>query len=532
VNRLKTCRVLVFVYGAAWVLVALGGASCGSGSPPAAPTNLVIIAASRSAIDLTWVASVTPEVTAYRVERTPVGAAAFQTIAEVAGAATTSYSDAAIDVHVAYTYRVRAVAGGDPASEPSNQDSAGPPPAVPQLAVAKPMNQGAVYQYGVHTSLVEDENDDPAIAYVGQFSTLGSGDVGKLYFVRWNRRDYHWDAPAVVEDQLGELTFDHPNRQASLARDVSNGRYGLAYNVGYTQIWLAYSADGGLTWAKELVSDRPGGESSNPTLALAGDETHLAYWDWCSKADLSGLACGSEVDSHALVYRHRSGAAGTLGYLLSPSLPQCQDAKPWLDLALDANGAPGIAYFQRAISGLDAPYGYNVSLAFWRPGQAASLVTDSMNEQNDTSSVSLAFRGTQPVLAYHLARAVPPTANDLWLSQSSDGLSWGAPLPLPRDGTDVTNWYQSLAIDTAGTASIAAYFASGSGGGQFGGPKLLRSPDLATWTVSGPAPATLPSFAGAYVDTAYTENGKLDLAFFYDAGDPTFGDGVVYWREP
>jgi len=516
---------------------AVGVFACDDGSaktPPEPPTDLMVTAASRAAISLQWTASATPEVTAYRVERTPVGAATFEPVADVSGGATTSYSDTTVDPYVAYTYRVRAVVGGELVSEPSNEDTAGPPPAELQLAVAAPTDQGQVYQYGVHTSLALDENDDPAIAYVGEFSTNSSGDTAKLYFVRWNRTDYRWEPPLIVDDELGGLSPDHPDRAVSLARDISNGRYGIAYTVRYDEVWLALSEDGGLTWAKEhidLDGESSEAETSNPTLAMASDEIHVAYWHWCIKAAVEGYGCASGNDSHAVVYLHRTGASGSFTSELSPSLPQTQDAKPWLDMALDENGEPGIAYFLGAIDSLGAPEWYNVTLAFWRPGQAASFVIDSLNQQNDTSSVSLAFLGTSPLVAYFLAREEQP-ANDLWFSQSGDGSTWDAPLPLPRDGTDQTWWYQSLAMDSAGHAAIAAYFTSSGGEVQLGGPKLLRSSDLTSWAVSSPDAEMLPGFAGAYVDTAFAGNDKLNMVFFYGAGDSSLGDGVVFWREP
>jgi len=55
--------------------------------------------------------------------------------------------------------------------------------------------------YGVHTSLVLDENDGPVVACVGEVCTSGSGDVGKPTFVRWNRSD----APWLVDEHLTAL---------------------------------------------------------------------------------------------------------------------------------------------------------------------------------------------------------------------------------------------------------------------------------------------------------------------------------------
>ncbi|MDQ3573706.1 MAG: PKD domain-containing protein, partial [Actinomycetota bacterium] len=73
-------------------------------SPPAAPTNLLATAVSRSQIDLLWDPS--PGATKYALERSSGGTSSW---AQVAETTTTSFSDTALATFTSYSYRVRAL---------------------------------------------------------------------------------------------------------------------------------------------------------------------------------------------------------------------------------------------------------------------------------------------------------------------------------------------------------------------------------------------------------------------------------------
>jgi hypothetical protein len=233
------------------------------------------------------------------------------------------------------------------------------------------------------------------------------------------------------------------------------------------------------------------------------------------------------------VYLNRGGTSGNLSSALSPTLAGTKDAYDKADLALDSNGNPGIVYYLGAPYGSTSPEWNNKTLAFWMPGQDAVKVTDCNNIQNDDPSVSLAFFGTKPRIAYHLTRESSQSLNDIWFSSSDDGLAWNDPVRVPKDNLDGTSWWESLTIDSLGNAAIAAYFgsSSASGPGLFGGPKLHRSTDLNTWTVSSPDSVKLPGFAGRHVITRFTTADKLYMVFHYNSVNSSVPAGVIFWRE-
>jgi hypothetical protein len=266
-----------------------------SGSTAAAPAGLQITAASKSAISMLWTASTSTTITSYTIERSSAGAEAFSQLATGLTATTTTYTDAAVDQFTAYTYRVRAV-DADGASAPSNEDTAGPPPVGLQVAAPVPTDQGKVSEYGTNTSLALDENEDPLVAYVGEYTASATGDTCKLYFVRWDRANYEWKTAVEVDAALGNIDGGFPHKQVSLARDSSNGMLGIAYTVRDDQVWLALSTDGGSTWFKERIElnddDISGNDNTwvtlGPALALSGGKTHVAYFHRCMKAHLGG----------------------------------------------------------------------------------------------------------------------------------------------------------------------------------------------------------------------------------------------------
>ena len=72
-----------------------------------------------------------------------------------------------------------------------------------------------------------------------------------------------------------------------------------------------------------------------------------------------------------------------------------------LSLALDSNGAPGIAWFAD-----DLNLSYNEVLLFWKPagGGAPVKVMDSQGVQNDQLAVKLVFAGLNPRVLTELQR--------------------------------------------------------------------------------------------------------------------------------
>ncbi|MEX0784233.1 MAG: fibronectin type III domain-containing protein [Dehalococcoidia bacterium] len=111
-------------------------------SGPAAPTSLTAVAASNSAIALTWQDNASNE-TGYKVERR-VGEAAFSQVVLLAANAT-SYTSTALTAGTQYDFRVRA-AGTPTDSVYSNvaSETTFPPPAAPSNLVATPLSPTSI----------------------------------------------------------------------------------------------------------------------------------------------------------------------------------------------------------------------------------------------------------------------------------------------------------------------------------------------------------------------------------------------------
>ena len=168
----------------------------------------------------------------------------------------------------------------------------------------------------------------------------------------------------------------------------------------------------------------------------------------------------------------------------------------------------------------------------------AGIVVATDGDQSNlvvAGAVLLAFdayeKGRLRLAAHLVAETSAPY--DLRVASSTDGVTWAAPVQLPRDGSQNTAWYQSLAIDSKGNAAVSAYINGGSGDNACGGPRILRSSDLKTWAACGAdADKKYADIGGKYVDSYFTHENKLTMAFDGTLGDDQSGSGVVLWREP
>ncbi len=123
-----------------------GSTACSAGTPPVAPSNLSVSAASASQINLTWADNSTNE-SGFKIERCQgSGCTAFVQIATV-GAGVTSYSDGSLASSTTYTYRVRAWnASGDSAYSNTAQATTQsvPPPNAPSNLIASAVSASQI----------------------------------------------------------------------------------------------------------------------------------------------------------------------------------------------------------------------------------------------------------------------------------------------------------------------------------------------------------------------------------------------------
>jgi hypothetical protein len=399
-------------------------------------------------------------------------------------------------------------------------------------AVVAPSTDGTL---GLDTAMVADENDDPMIAYQW-YKPGGAGAETAVYFTRWDRCAGAFTAPVKV-DTVGVVSTNNPTRRIDLAYEAATKKLAIVYEAviaepGFesnpsNEIYLQTSTDQGATWAGKLhVSDQKGGDiqqARGPVVAVSGGMIHLAYQqdnrDCCRLDEPDCGGCSS------VWYLDGDGATFSRAQVSDAGGP-VQVAGSALSLTVDSAGKPALAFFGAPAKG------YTDTVLYWRPGSAPVPVMDSNEVQNDDPSLSLAFDGTKPRLAAHLV-ADESADYDLRFSASDDGVTWGAPVKLPRDKSDYTAWYQSLAIDGKGDAAVSAYINGGSGDSLCGGPRIVRSSDLQAWTACGAdQDKKYPDIGGKYVDSYFTHENKLILGFTGTLAGDQSGSGVVLWREP
>lgn len=381
---------------------------------------------------------------------------------------------------------------------------------------------GSLTRLGVSLASAADQFNQPLLAgVIDDPNSDGNRDDVRVFFTRWDGATAKFEEPRTVE-VVGPIDLSHPNRQVSVARDAVTGRIAVAYvKAANNTVRLAVSDDEGANFSLSTVSDEPRAAlMANPSLALAGDTAHLA---WLQGSDL--------------MYRTRVGAGAWTDQ--SPGSGVVLGGRP-LSLALDAAGAPGIAYF-RSVNGTSA------ELVFWRPGSSPVTVATAdlldLTASDRAPSVSLTFEGTTPHLAFHLRKVAPlATADDtteLWYAKATDsGATWGTPVAIPRtvDGTGTawhsTQWYQAISIESTGRVSIAANWQATGTPAACNGPKLARSTDGLAFTTCAPA-ATPVQRAGQWLSMWSHKPGKQTLLFFYEPrANPSIKAGVVMWREP
>jgi hypothetical protein len=421
--------------------------------------------------------------------------------------------------------------GGEDAGEDAGFDAGRPAGQMPQLGYSVGVGASdsgvATNKIGVFLAMALDQNDQPMVAYVHEDPNSGGvRQADRVEFSRWNGEDEKWQAPKTIE-VCGEVDDAVPHRQVSLARDAVTGRLGVAYVTASKAVRLATSDDEGVTWSLELASAaNPNGHVlGDPRLAMAGGTTHLAYWE--AGARCAGAQCGTIVyrtrtDASAFTTQTAPLTAGGEGNMTMP-----------LALALDSAGKPGLAYF------VDSSNSATVTLAFWRPGAgAATAVFDSGTQADATPSVSLAFLGDKPRLAYHLNGTDPVVQLRYQAALDAAGTNWAAPVGIPRNGTvakpETTRYFQSIAVGPADQVAIVAAFNASLDVPQMcGGPKLARSSDGTAFTVCSPDGGRFIGYAGTYASVARSSNNKLTIAFLYETTTSlVLGPGVVIWREP
>jgi uncharacterized protein (TIGR03437 family) len=486
---------------------------------PAAPTNLKVSSATSKQVALTWTGST--GATSYVVQRRALGGVyASLSQALTPSASSTTFTDTTIDAFTTYSYRVFAVSGGG-TSTGSNEVPMGPPPVGFSMVSITPTIALDPAQYGRQVSLALDANGDPAIAFMWINPSNSSNAIDSVvYFVGWDRANYQWKSPVKV-DVCGYTNQNSSNIVLSMAADPSNGMLAMVYQKSLNtnngdQLSLALSTDAGATWKLQAVPVNGTDSVNYPSLALAGGQAYLAFWN-----DTSGITyfTGSET-----------AAPSSWTKTAVPNVSKSGSFRGPLGLALDSTGKAGIAYWFDETGG--------PSIGFWRAGSAASTRVLATNTQNDGPDLRLAFAGTQPRILFfgYLSYNAPPYSNEVWITQSSDGNSWSKPVALPNDGSSDWQGPLGFAIKSTGFATGVAIVNSGNNSipGKCGFPKWSQSADLVSWTTCSPQGNGHPLLTSVfYPSAAYGANDKIYLAFLqFDNTNAELPTGVILYREP
>jgi hypothetical protein len=383
----------------------------------------------------------------------------------------------------------------------------GPLPAGFTLAVPTPKDGDKSGETGIHVSLVMSATDDPMMAYVSK----GLDEKLYLSYVAWDRDAGKWKGPVVVDKLEDNWGFAH---QVKIARDKSSGSLAIAYHKTSKEFWLAQS-DGGATWKTEKLPSEGESVAGGVAVALAKGGTFAAFYDGADVKVLSRFAATGDfkVDKAPLL----ADAAG--GKALD------------IDLEVDGDGKPGLLY---ALAPKD---GYNTTVAFWRPGDAAaSKVTDSNNIQNDGYFLRLAFAGNKPRAALNLSRGGGEKSSTYFVA-SDDGKEWAAPVNVPPDGGQAMDGELGFAVteNAAPRPEIDALVLPVTGGNRTGTkcgePKLAKMVDQKSFTTCSPDADGSLGVSAKYVAAAFDSKGKLTLAVANAVAGDKVPSGLVVFRE-
>jgi hypothetical protein len=449
------------------------------------------------------------------------------------------FTDRTIDRRQIYTYRATPIHGLAPKIV-----TVGPPPAGFSTVVANP-NQHSKYpeNFGQFPCFVLDQNGDPILSYVwvnpsGNLA-LDNADT-ELYFVSWNRSSNSFNAPveiAVTGDIAAnelETAFNYPQ---ALARDPVNNTLAIAYhsysaNAATAYVNIAFSTDGGQTWASQVVTSAAVNvnDFSNIALALYNGTVYLIYY--VGSAGPAELVTGMETT-----------APSTWSTQHFPSVSGYTMPLNYYSIALDSNGVPAVVLTRQPNSDSGAFPTY-----FWRPiaNTLVEVLTDngdggeSYSYQSDYA-VQLVFNGTAPYILYGGARTANPTPNQyLTLAYSTTGATgtWTTtyvPANGPIANDDTIQEPLGISVGSAGQVTVVSsdlgnYSVGGCGYTSADGTiELAQTTNLSTWSVCALGGANGPQFNSVQPVVHYGVNDDLFVAFVDPDDGNALPNGVNLW---
>lgn len=463
------------------------------------PGNLIAASATKSEVKLSWSGAAAG---GYVIESLGPSRQWKPFGAPLTGASATL----PVEPFATYTLRVRATAGG----APSNEITVGPPPVGFHKVLAPPKALAeSPSRFAPRLAMTLDDNGDPMFAYaVVDPRNEQVAEHNELWFVSWSRARYKWNDPVRV-DVIGDANLG--------GADWKTHRYALFYVVGRTELRLAVSEDGGAAWKVQSVSKAPADtEFIAPQLAAGDGRFYVAYYQTPDGLHFRGGAQGDAPEKWSTEMVPKMEGTASHGTTA-------------LSLAADAEGKPALAYQ------LLPSDGYNVTLAYWRPGGTPVKAMDSAGAQMDDPSVRLVFQGTSPRIIAYMRRDDEFWQNrrQIWVARSANGSSWEPPAPLPNDGGNAMGAPLSLGFASSGKMAASAQVTGGNNTGtRCGQPKLITAAEPGQWTICAAGATTgSPESDLSNPLLVYAANDKLYIGYVA-VSNAKLGPGIHLWREP
>jgi hypothetical protein len=493
------------------------------------PTALTVVSATNKQVKLAWAAGGN-SATQYLIERRTLESTTYGTVATIVPdnnkVLATTYTDAAFDPFTAYVYRVRGVNTTPlPAdvSSPTNEVTAGPPPYGYTRVVPTPDNLLVESTFGHHAEMALDPSGDPVLAWLF-VDPNGDGDTSdsEIWALRWDRAHYTWTSPVRVAVPGSIESTGNFAQGFRLAVDRSTGAIGIAYlDRSVPMTWslaVADSGDGGVTWRTRTLATDDAGSYTMPALALGAGKVHLTFYH-----DFDGI-------------HYRSGKLADDPTTWSDELVPLLGASgygPDSDVALDADGNPGVAYLVYTDDGHDE--------MFYRPGGNAAVANASSEGPADFWQLRLAFAGDNPSIAFAGQlddQYFADYDHSLFLLTSADGgATWKGRLNIKSDGNTSISGPIDIAFDSKGLGAIVTEENGGNSTGVVCGLlKLSLSDSSGAWKTCG-ITATYTSGAES-PNVRFVANDTMYMAFQTPTYpfDSTTGlelpAGVYFWRGP
>jgi uncharacterized protein (TIGR03437 family) len=483
---------------------------CLSAAFAQAPTGLTVKTATSKQVVLTWTGSAS----SYTVQRAPLGGA----YSTVGSATSATYTDTTIDAFTTYQYQVL---NGTAASAAV---TVGPPPAgVTNVAPAPLVGSSPSNTYGYNIALTLDGNSDPAFLFLWDDPNAnGHHELTQLLFRNWNRAKYAWN-PVVKIATVGDVSTTFRSSTA-LGYDTSTGTFVAASEIqdGDSTDIVLYTSSDGAAWTLKNTFRSPDFGYFGPSVALRGGNLYLTFTDTLDTAVYYVTGQLSQPATFWTTKKNPQVSGFVLDQYVSPSL------------ALDSNGAPGIAY-----SGIDD--NSNGAVLFWRPVANTAVKAADSQGNGSVYNVKLLFYNTNPRITASMLRNDSNSGDTYgdsvhFMHSEDGGTTWAEPVIVPPDGNSSSDYPFDMGIDSKGMVGVGFGQNSNSGDSSHkcGNPKYSTSTDLTHFNTCSFAPLSVTQNFSVYpssIQVMYGANDKLFYLWLEYSGDAA-GSGVLMYREP